>query len=175
MDSAIHLSNNRHLACPWLNCSYLSSVKCTYLHSLGLSPNSSNVLNASQVYRSLPIALSTENEIYCENTEQTQTTWTVSKFDDDPRVLKAVPVSSLRKTVHRSDISTQDLLLPGKELPYGLYEISARVEMRGLAEVFGTGSLYVQVLQTPWIEAAVVGGSFHTVAFGFSVCSWILA
>ena len=135
----------------------------------GLSPNSTNVLNATQIYRSVPIALSVEHEIYCEKTEKTRTKWTVFKFDDDPRVLTTVPVSSLRKTAYRTDILGFDLLLPGNDLPYGFYEITARVEMKGLPDVFGTDSIYIQVVQTPWLRAAVVSGSYYSAPFGLTV------
>ena len=123
----------------------------------------------------MPIALSTKNEIDCERTEKTNTKWTVFKFDDDPRVLNTVPVSSLRKTAYHSHISTSDLLLPGKDLQYGFYEISTQVEMNGLPDVFGSDSIYIQVVQTPRLEAAVVGGSYYTVPFGFMVSSLCLS
>jgi hypothetical protein len=123
----------------------------------------------------MPIALSTENVIDCEITDRTKTKWTVFKFDDDPRVPRTVPVSSLRKTAYHSDISTSELLLPGRDLPYGFYEISARVEMTGLPDVFGSDSVYIQVVQTPWLQAAVIGGSFYTAPFGFIVsCLFII-
>ena len=91
------------------------------------------------------------------------------KFDDDPRVLTTVPVSSLRKTAYRTDIFGLDLLLPENDLPYGFYEITARVEMKGLPDVFGTDSIYIQVIQTPWLQAAVVSGSYYSAPFGLTV------
>ncbi|XP_028413717.1 uncharacterized protein LOC114536572 [Dendronephthya gigantea] len=133
----------------------------------GLAPNTSNVLNAAQVYRSVVISLSTQNDIDCENTERTRATWSVFKFDDDPREMRTVPVSSLAKSLYHSGISTRDLLLPGNDLPYGFYEISVRVEMNGLPDVFGIDKFYIQVVQTPWLKAAVVEGSFYTAPFGF--------
>ena len=117
----------------------------------------------------MPIALSVEDEIYCEITEWTRTKWTVFEFDDDPRVLATVPVYNLRKTAYRTDIFGLDLLLPGNDLPYGFYEITARVEMKGLPDVFGTDSVYIQVVQTPWLQAAVVGGSYYSTPFGLTV------
>ena len=117
----------------------------------------------------MPIALSVEDEIYCEKIEKTKRKWTVFKLDDDPRVLKTIPVSSLRKTAYRTDIFGLDLLLPGKDLPYGFYEITARVEIKGLPDVFGTDSIYIQVVQTPWLKAAVVGGSYYSAPFGLTV------
>ncbi|XP_028413722.1 uncharacterized protein LOC114536576 [Dendronephthya gigantea] len=134
----------------------------------GLPPNTSNALNAAQVYRSVVIALSTQNDIDCETTEQTKTTWTVLKFDDDPRELTTLPIYSFSKSPYHSSIFGPDLLLPGNDLPYGFYEISARVEMRGLPDVFGSDTFYIQVVQTPWLEAAVVGGSFYTAPFGLT-------
>jgi hypothetical protein len=114
----------------------------------------------------MPIALSIEKEMSCEKTERTKTKWSVFKLDDDPSV---VPVSNLRKTAYHLHISTSDLLLPRNDLPYGYFEIRARVEMDGLPDVFGSDVIYIQVTQTPWLEAAVVGGSFYTAPFGFMV------
>ena len=144
-------------------------IPITPRHLSGLSPNSTNVLNATQIYRSVSIPLSVEDEINCEKTEKTKTKWTVFKFDDDPRVLTTVPVSSLRKTAYRTDIFGLDLLLPENDLPYGFYEITARVEMKGLPDVFGTDSIYIQVIQTPWLQAAVVSGSYYSAPFGLTV------
>jgi hypothetical protein len=137
-----------------------------------MAPNSSNVLNAVQVYRSLPILLSQELQIDCEITEKSAVTWTVLRFIDDPRMLATYPgltVANLEKTAYHLNIPTNDLFLLPKDLPYGFYEIVARVEMKGLPDVFGSDSLYIQVVQTPWIEAAVVGGSFYTVPYGLMV------
>ncbi|XP_028399315.1 uncharacterized protein LOC114522765 [Dendronephthya gigantea] len=52
----------------------------------GLAPNSSNILNATQVYRSVSISLSPELQLDCEKTEATKVTWTVFDFVDDPRI-----------------------------------------------------------------------------------------
>ena len=78
-------------------------------------------------------------------------------------------VQNLRKSPYHTDLSSPDLLLPGRDLPYGFYEVSARVEMKDLPEVSATSSFYIQVVQTPWIEAAVTSGSFYTVPFGYLV------
>ena len=91
------------------------------------------------------------------------------KFDDDPREMTTLSAYSFTKSPYHSGISTRDLLLPGKDLPYGFYEISVRVEMRGMPDVFGSDTFYIQVVQTPWLEAAVVGGSFYTAPFGLIV------
>ena len=117
----------------------------------------------------MAIALSVKQEIDCEKTGKTKTKWSIFKIDDDPRVLHMVPVSSLKKTAYHVDVSTLDLLLSGNELPYGFFEISTRVEMNGLPDVHGSDVIYIQVIQTPWLEAAVVGGSFHTAPFGLMV------
>jgi hypothetical protein len=142
-----------------------------------MAPNASNILNAAQVYRSLPISLSTELQINCEITEETTVTWTVFQFVDDPGMLATFPgltVSRLQKTAYHSSIRTNDLLLPPRDLPYGFYEIVARVEMKGLPDVFGSDSFFIQVVQTPWMEAAVVGGSFYTVPYGLNVSAELL-
>ena len=136
-----------------------------------MAPNSSNILNAVQVYRSHSISLSVELQIDCEITQKTSVSWTVFQFVD-PRMLATIPgltVSALEKTVHHLNIPTNDLFLPPRDLPYGFYEIVARVEMEGLPDVFGTDSFYVQIVQTPWINAAVIGGTFHTVPYGMVV------
>ena len=119
------------------------------------------------MYSSVDIVLTTEQEIYCEITEQTTVSWNVYKFTDDPR--NTVPAAGLRKTLFHSEISTTNLLLPGRFLSYGFYEIVAHVEMRGLHGVLGSASMHVQVVQTPWLEAAVKAGSFYTVPYGFEV------
>ena len=137
-----------------------------------MAPNSSNILNAVQVYRSRSISLSVQLQIDCEITEKTAVSWTVIQFVDDPRMLAEIPsltVSALEKTAYHLNIPANDLFLPSRDLPYGFYEIVARVEMEGLPDVFGTDSFYVQVVQTPWINAAVVGGSFYTVPYGLVV------
>ena len=119
------------------------------------------------MYRSVEIVLTTEQEIYCEITDQTIVSWNVYKFDDDPR--NSVPVTGLRKILFHTELSTSELLLPGRFLSYGFYEIVANVEMRGLSDVIGSASIYVQAVQTPWLEAAVTAGSFYTVPYGFEV------
>ena len=111
--------------------------------------------------------LTTEQSINCEITDLTVSSWTVYKVDDDPP--NSIHFAGLRKTLFHTEISTSDLLLPGRFLPYGFYEIVARVEMRGLRGVFGTALLHIQVIQTPWLEAAATAGSFHTVPYGFEV------
>ncbi|XP_028408505.1 sperm receptor for egg jelly-like [Dendronephthya gigantea] len=134
----------------------------------GLSPNSSNALNAPQVYRSDILSLFTENEVFCEITEQTKTSWTLLKLEDDPRTTPSdVLVADMRKTLFHTVNDTSALQLARRFLPYGYYEIRARVEMRGVPGVFGIDSTIIQVVQTPWIQAAVNDGSFHTVIFGF--------
>ncbi len=35
--------------------------------------------------------------------------------------------------------------------------------------MIGSASIYVQAVQTPWLEAAVTAGSFYTVPYGFEV------
>lgn len=124
-------------------------------------------MNAVQVHRSSDIVLTTEQSIDCEITDETMSSWTVYKLDDDP--CNPIPPSGLRKSLFHTETSTSDLLLSGRFLPYGFYEIVAHVEMRGLRGVFGTTSLYTQVIQTPWLEAAVTAGSFYTVPYGFGV------
>ena len=154
---------------------YLFSISCIVIYHVslfiysGFSPNSSNVLNATQIYRSASIGLSIEKEVHCETTKVAKTKWNVFKFVDDPRIFSTVPVSSLRKTAYHLDILTSDLLLPERDLPYGFYEINARVEMSGLPDVFGSDSVYIEVIQTPWIEAGVVSGSFYSAPFGLVV------
>ena len=136
--------------------------------STGLAPNDSNLLAAVQIYRSVPIFVSTENEVYCEQTNYVNVSWTVYKIEDDPIILTTTPrikISDLRKSVFHTGIISPDLFLPGRDLPFGFYEISARVEMRGLHTIFGIGTLYIQVVQTPWIVAAVTTGSFYTVPY----------
>lgn len=138
----------------------------------GLAPNGSNLLSAPQVYRSIPIFLSTENEIYCEQTELVKVSWTVYNIDDDPAILSTTPrmkPSDLGKTVLYTGIISSDLFRQERDLPFGYYEISARVEMKGLPDIFGIGTLYIEVIQTPWIIAAVTTGSFYTVPFKFLV------
>ena len=135
-----------------------------------MSQNSSNVLNAPQVYRSANVALIAENEVCCEITEQTKTSWTILKLEDDPRaILSNVMHTEIRSTQFHTVNDTSELLLPARFLPYGFYEIRSRVEMKGVPEVFGSDSIFVQVVQTPWLKAAVGGGSFHTIPFGFMV------
>lgn len=132
--------------------------------------NSSNVLNAAQVYRSAEIAISTQKEIHCDQTQQTKTTWTIFKFDEDPRLVPSnVLIANMKKTVFHTEVSISDLFIPRRFLPYGFYEISAQVQMKGLPDVFGSDSIYVEIIQTPWIKAGVTAGSFYTVPFGFVV------
>ena len=137
----------------------------------GLAPNTTNVLNAAQVYRSIPILLSIEKQLNCEKTQLTTISWTVMKFDDDPRILNTLPNSNLRKSPYSTGISSPELLIAARDLPYGFYEIAARLEMKDLPDVFGRDSMYIQIVQTPWIEAATTGGSFNTVPFG-NVVRW---
>ena len=147
---------------------FINNFVITLLNLVGLAPNSTNILNAALVYRSTPIALSIERQLNCEKTQHTTTSWTLFKFDD-PRILNTIPnmqVENLHKSPYYTDLSFSDLLLPERNLPYGFYEITAKVEMKDLPKVFGTDSLYVQVVQTPWIEAAVTTGSFYTVPYG---------
>ena len=125
------------------------------------------MLNARQILRSSHIALFVEITTDCEQTQLTKTSWNIYKFDDDPR--GPIPLAGLRKSLFHTEFSTSDILLPARFLSYGFYEIVARVEMIGLPDVFGTASMCVQIVQTPWLEAAVTGGSFHTVPYGFEV------
>ena len=135
---------------------------------IGLAPNNSNLLAAVQVYRSVSIFVSTENEIYCEKTNYVVVSWTIYKIEDDPAILTTtsrIKVSDLGKSVFHAGTISSDLFLPGRYLPFGFYEISARVEMKGLPDIFGIGTLYVQIIQTPWIIAAATAGSFYTVPY----------
>ena len=130
------------------------------------------MLNAAQVYRSIPISLSIEKKLNCEKTQLTTISWIVLKFDDDPRILNTLPnmnIGNLRKSPYSTGISSTDLLIAARDLPYGFYEIAARLEMKDLPDVFGSDSMYIQIVQTPWIEAATTGGSFNTVPFGYVV------
>ena len=116
--------------------------------------------------------LSSEQEIDCEVTRNTKLTWSIFKFEDDPQMLNTVPtltVRNLRKSVFRENIDSTELLISSRELPYGFYEFAARLEMMDLPDVFGTDVLYVEVVQTPWLEAAVTAGSFYTVPYGLLV------
>ena len=91
------------------------------------------------------------------------------KFDDDPHMLNTIPnmnIGNLHRSPYHTGISSSDLSLPARDLPYGFYEITARLEMENLPDVFGINSIYIQVVQTPWIEAATTSGSFYTVPFG---------
>ncbi len=147
-------------------------MACTYFYFTGLTPNSSNPLNAVQVYRSVPILLSSEQEIDCEVAQNTKITWTIFKFEDDPQMLVTVPglaVGNLRKSVFRENIDSAELSLPSRELPYGFFEITARLEMKDLPDVFGSDSMYVEVVQTPWLQAGVTAGSFYTVPYALLV------
>lgn len=141
-----------------------------FFYSLGHSPDPSNALGAAQVYRSFDINFITTKEIFCEKTEETKTAWTILKLEDDPRTLPSnVPLADIRKSEFHSVNDSTELTLPGRFLPYGFYEIRARVEMRGLKDVFGTDSTFLEIIQTPWLEPVVKGGSLHTVPFGFVV------
>lgn len=151
----------------WFQCLFVFSARNFCIPFLGLTPNSSNVLNAVQIHRSVDNMLTNEQAIDCEITDQTTSSWTIYKLEDDPR--DPIPLTGLRKSLIHTEISTSDLLIPGRFLPYGFYEIVARVEMKGLRGVFGTASTHIQVIQTPWLEAAVIAGSFHTVPYGFQV------
>ena len=114
--------------------------------------------------------LSTKNEIFCEATERTKTTWTILKLEEDPHDIPSyVPLADINRIEFHTINDVSQPTLPGKFLPYGFYEIRARVEMRGLPNVFGSDSIFVEIVQTPWLEAAVNGGSFHTVPFGLVV------
>ena len=135
---------------------------------IGLPLNTSDPLQAPHVFRSKPIFFSIENEIYCEPTNLVKVSWTVYRILHDPAILATIPrmkISDLEKKVFLVDIISQDLSIPGRSLPFGYYEISVRVEMWGLPYVFGIGTLYVQIIQTPWIVAGVTTGSFYTVPF----------
>ncbi len=135
-----------------------------------MSQNSSNVLSAPQVYRSANVVLVTKNEIHCEITEHSKTTWTILKIEDHPRAIAIdVPIGEIRRTQFHTVNDTSELVLRGRFLPYGFYEIRAHVEMRGVADVFGSDSIFVQVVQTPWLMAAVNDGSYHSVPFGLVV------
>jgi hypothetical protein len=126
------------------------------------------LLAATQVYRSMPIFVTTENEIYCEQTNYVVVSWTVYKIEDDPAVLTTTPrmkISDLGKSVFHDGTVSPDLFLPERYLLFGFYEISARVEMKGLPYIFGIGTFYVQIIQTPWIIAAATAGSFYTVPY----------
>ena len=123
--------------------------------------------NFSQIYRSAGVALSAEHETLCEAAEETKTTWTILKLEDDPRDIPSyVSLADVQRTEFHTVNDVSQLTLPVKFLPYGFYEIRAHVEMRGFADAFGSDSILVEVVQTPWLEAAVKGGSFHTVPFG---------
>ena len=41
--------------------------------------------------------------------------------------------------------------------------------MKGVHGVSGSDSIFIQVVPTPWLKAAVNGGSSHTVPYGFVV------
>lgn len=124
------------------------------------------MLNASRVYHSVDIKLLTVKEIFCELTEQTKTTWMILKLEDDPRTL---PLASIGIGQFHSIDDSSDLSLPGRFLPYGFYEIRARVEMRGVQDVFETDSMFIDVVQTPWLEPAVIGGFRQAVPRGLLV------
>ena len=94
--------------------------------------------------------------------------WTVYRIEDDPVILTTTPrmkISDLRKSVFHTGIISPDLSLPERDLPFGYYEISARVEMKGLHDIFGIGTLYIQIVQTPWLFPAVTTGSFFSIPF----------
>ena len=125
-------------------------------------------MSAAEVYRSRTIFLTTENEIYCEQTEIVNVSWTVYKINDDPSILTTTPkmkITDLGKSVFHTGIISPDLFLPERDLPFGYYEISARVEMKGLSYIFGIGTLYIKIVQTPWITAAVTTGSFYSIPY----------
>ena len=146
-----------------------------HFFQIGLSKNSSNVLSAAQVYRSVSISLTTETKVLCEPTEETKTTWEILKLEDDPRTIPSnVPLADLRKTLFNTIEDNQEFSLPGKLLPYGFYEVRAKVEMKGIPDVLGSDTIFVQVVQTPWLNAAVKDGSFHTVPFGMMVSNELL-
>ena len=148
-----------------------SKSRSTFLFNLsGLPENQSNVLSAPEVYRSVDIYLINEHEILCEITEDTVTTWEILKLEDDPRTIPSdVPPADLRKTLFQTIQDSPDFSLPGKTLPYGFYEIRTKVQMKGVRGVSGSDSIFIQVVPTPWLEAAVSGGSSHTVPYGFVV------
>ena len=105
-------------------------------------------------------------EIYCEQTEITKTTWTILKLEGDPRTL---PLASIGMNQFHSLGDSSKLSLAGRFLPYGFYEIRALVKMSGVRDVFGTDSIFINVVQTPWLEPAVNGGFIHDVLFGLVV------
>jgi hypothetical protein len=116
------------------------------------------------------VALDLETEIFCETTESTKTSWTISKLEDHLRDIPSyVSLADITRTEFHTINDVSQITLPGKFLPYGFYVIRARVEMRELPDVFGSDSIFVNVVQTPWLEAAVNNGSFHTVRFGLVV------
>jgi hypothetical protein len=116
------------------------------------------------------LALDLETEISCEATDSTKITWTVLKLDDHPRDIPSyVPLADIARTVYHTINDLSQITLPGKFLPYGFYEIRARLEMRDLPDVFGSDSVFVDIVQTPWLEAAVKNGSYHTVRYGLVV------
>jgi hypothetical protein len=126
--------------------------------------------NFSQIFRSAEVAARTENEIICEATQRTKTTWTILKLEENPRDIPSyVSLADLKRTMFHTTNHVSQLKLPGKFLPYGFYEIGVRVEMNGLPDVFGSDSIFIEIVQTPWVEAAVNGGSYHTVPFGHVV------
>ena len=111
----------------------------------------------------------------CEPTEETKTTWEILKLEDDPQTIPSnMPLVDLRKTLFHTIEDNPEFSLPGKFLPYGFYEVRANVEMKGIPDVLGSDTIFVHVVQTPWLNAAVNDGSFHTVPFGMMVSNRIL-
>ena len=83
------------------------------------------------------------------------------------------PVDTLQKTEYQFaddiELSSPELRLPEKSLTYGFYEIRVRLEMNGLPDVFGENTTYIQVVQTPWLEAVLTTGAFNEAIFGEKV------
>ena len=80
-------------------------------------------------------------------------------------------IANSQKSVFYVNSDSVELLLPPRKLPYGFYEFHARVEMKDLPDVYGSHSIYVDVIQTPWLQAAVTAGSFYTIPYGLLVCA----
>ena len=133
-----------------------------------MSEDSNNVLNAPKVYYSVPIALAREKEILCEVTEQTNTTWTIFKLDGNPREILTISDIPRTQFLVISDNSSE-ISISEKFLPHGFYEIRVDVDMVGVQYISGIKSLFVEIIATPWLNAAVTGGLTHVVPYGFVV------
>ena len=115
--------------------------------------------NAKVYFRRKRFKVKTAIKIDCEATNQTKFLWEVSRYDNQSGTSSSYTVSKAIK------LTRGTLMIPPRQLPYGLFKLKFTVTMKGVQGVYGSSYGFIRVVPSD-IQAVISRGTSWAVGYG---------